>query len=109
MWSRFKTLDPLLYILPIILMVISVVVIYTLTIDSIGSSLYIRQLVFSVLGVIAMVVFTFIDYRAFKSWMPWIYGLGLIGLTSVKLFGKNDFGAVRWIDVGPFQLQPAEI
>lgn len=109
MWNKFKTLDPLLYLIPLILSIISVVVIYALTVDFAGSGLFLRQGIYAVIGMILMVGVTFVDYRSLKGWSIWLYGLGLIGLALVKLVGKSDFGAQRWIDIGPFQLQPSEL
>ncbi|MBU6389380.1 rod shape-determining protein RodA [Patescibacteria group bacterium] len=108
MWNKFKTLDPLLFIVPLLLLPVSVIVIYTLTINSQGSSLYIHQAMYAAAGVVLMAVATFIDYRSLKSWASWLYVLGLLGLIAVKLVGKSDFGAQRWISIGFFQLQPAE-
>lgn len=109
MWNKFKTLDPWLYAISIILMVISVVVIYTLTVDFSGLGIYVRQAVYAVIGLALMISVTFLDYRGLKAWAPWIYLGGFISLILVKLVGKSDFGAQRWIDIGPVQLQPAEL
>ena len=108
MWNRFKTLDPWLYAIPVILIAISLVMIYTLTITSSGPSLAVHQAIFSVLGLLLMVGFTFIDYRTFKGWSVWLYFFGLLSLIAVKVIGKSDFGAQRWINIGPFQYQPGE-
>lgn len=109
MWNRFKTFDPWLFLVPLILMVISVTVIYTLTADTIGNSLYLRQVLFSVIGLVLMFICAFIDYRSLKGLTVWLYLLGLASLVAVKLVGKEDFGAQRWIELGFFQLQPGEL
>jgi len=109
MWNRFKTLDPWLYLLPVVLMTISVAVIYTLTINADGNSLFLKQLIAAVVGIIAMLVATFIDYRGLKAWAVWIYLFGIFSLIAVRLFGKSDFGAQRWINIGPMQFQPGEL
>jgi rod shape determining protein RodA len=109
MWSRFKTLDPFLLVLPIVLMTISTVVIYVLTVDTAGLSTAFRQGLFSFVSLILMVVFTFVDYRALRAWAPWIYTIGLGLLALVEIVGRNSFGAQRWIDLGIFQLQPGEL
>src|SRR5438128_159212 len=108
MWNRFKTFDPWLYGIPLILMSVSVVAIYGLTFANVGSTLAIRQGLYAGVGVILMFLLTFLDYRVFQGWRYWIYGLGLASLLIVQLVGKDDFGARRWIDIGFFQFQPGE-
>ena len=46
-----------------------------------------------------------------KDWrvLAWIgYGLTIVALVFVKLFGTEINGATRWIDLGYFTVQPAE-
>ncbi len=38
-----------------------------------------------------------------------LYGLALVLLVGVELFGITRMGAQRWLDVGPISLQPSEI
>ncbi len=109
MWSRFKTLDPFLLVLPIVLMTISTVVIYVLTADTAGGATAFRQGLFSGIGLMLMLVLTFFDYRALRAWSPWIVGVGLILLGLVEVIGRHSFGAERWINLGIFQLQPGEL
>jgi rod shape determining protein RodA len=109
MWNRFKTFDPWLYVLPIGLMITSVVVIYTLTVDSQGPGLALRQGVNVGIGLIALVAITFIDYRSFRAWAPWLFIIGLLSLLIVRFIGQTQFGAQSWINFGFFQFQPSEL
>lgn len=109
MWNRFKTLDPLLFVIPIILVGISVTVIYGLTNYSVGASLAIRQAVYGVIGFVLMLLLTFFDYRGLRAWALWLYGIGIVSLAVVQLLGQEVFGATRWIDLGFFQFQPGEL
>jgi rod shape determining protein RodA len=109
MWSRFKTLDPFLALLPLILMAVSVVVVYVLTVDTAGAATALRQLSFSCIGLVLLGVGTFLDYRAFAAWSRWLYLVGLVLLGAVEVLGLQAYGAARWIDLGPFQLQPGEL
>jgi rod shape determining protein RodA len=109
MWSKFKTLDIFLFLVPVVLMGISVVVIYTLTSNATGGSTALRQALFGVISLLLMLLFTFIDYRSLRAWAGWAYGAGLLLLIGVETIGKNSFGATRWIDLGFFQFQPGEI
>jgi rod shape determining protein RodA len=106
MWSRFKTLDPWLFVLPLMLMGLSVLMVYSL--DP-SSNLYIHQAVYALLGIGCLGVAAFVDYRGAKAWAPWIYGIGLLGLVAVRLVGVTNFGAKLWINVGFFQFEPGEL
>jgi rod shape determining protein RodA len=109
MWNRLKTLDPLLYVLPLALSVVGVIVIYTLTNDSAGIGTALRQALFAAIGTALMLGLTFLDYRSLRPIGPWAYGIGMFLLLLVKLVGSSSFGAARWINIGPLQLQPSEL
>ncbi len=42
-------------------------------------------------------------------WSPWIYGLGIGLLVAVLVAGVGAKGAQRWLAVGSFRFQPAEV
>ena len=106
MWSRFRTLDPWLFTLPLLLMALSVLMIYFLNPDS---ALYLRQLTYGLLGIVGLGLAAFIDYRSLQAWWPWIYAGSLLGLLAVRLFGTTQFGAKLWINFGFFQFEPGEL
>lgn len=108
MWSRFKTFDPWLIILPVILSVISVIFIYILTFDRSGGALAMRQGIIAGVGLIGMLVLSVLDYRSLKAWRFWLYGGLLLALLAVRLFGETVFGAKSWIVIAGFQFQPSE-
>jgi rod shape determining protein RodA len=61
-----------------------------------------------VLGTLALIVFLVLDYRMLAEHSLFVY-LGLCALlVFVLLKGSTQFGARRWIDLGPFNLQPSE-
>lgn len=109
MWNRFKTFDPLLFLIPVILMTISVTFIYALTVNTVGDNLYTRQAIYATISLILMMLTAFLDYRSFKGWWIWIYLAGVLGLLTVMVVGKSEFGARRWVEIGFFQLQPGEL
>ena len=66
------------------------------------------QLYALVLGLIALVVFLALDYRMIAEHSLLVYG-GLLALLVFVLFkGSTQMGAQRWIDLGPFNIQPSE-
>jgi len=61
-----------------------------------------------VLGLIALFVCLAIDYRLLAENSLVLFG-GLIALLLFVLFkGSTQFNATRWIEIGPFNLQPSE-
>ncbi len=44
-----------------------------------------------------------------QRWAPWIFGLGVILLIAVLIFGVIGKGAQRWLDFGFFRFQPSEL
>ncbi len=108
MGTRFKTLDPWLFIIPTVLMGVGSVVIYVLTADD-GLALTIRQLVYVAISLLVLILVPFFDYRNLRGLAPWFYGIGSILLGLVPIIGKEEFGAKLWIDFGFIQFQPGEV
>ena len=72
-----------------------------------GSQFY-TQIYAIGLGLIALVVCLAVDYRKLAEGSLVLYG-GLVALLIYVLFqGSTQYNATRWIDVGPFNLQPSE-
>src|SRR5205807_2611348 len=60
------------------------------------------------IGLVAVAVLLFIDYRWLQTvaWPGYLAALGL--LAGVAFAGKKVLGARRWLQVGGFQIQPSE-
>ena len=71
---------------------------------------FIRQLVFAILGLVAMFAISKIDYRFYKKVYKLGYILAIVLLLAVLLIGKTVNGAKRWIVItGALSFQPSEI
>src|SRR5690554_1194452 len=76
-----------------------------------GSSPYLltRQSIYAGLALIVVAFVATIDYRRFR---PFTYPV-LLGVAALLLFtlisGRSAGGATRWIEVGSFNMQPAEM
>jgi len=84
---------------------------YAVGIRDTGDSLYFlkRQAASAVLGVAALLVTARVDYHFWRRWsVPAMVGTGLM-LLAVLPLGRTVFGARRWFEVGPVQVQPSEI
>ncbi|MBR4869070.1 MAG: FtsW/RodA/SpoVE family cell cycle protein, partial [Clostridia bacterium] len=73
----------------------------------------VRQAEFAVLGVVMMVVISYVDYHWLKQFhLPWILyisSLGLLGLVLALPPMAEGFDYKRWIAIGGFSFQPSEI
>jgi cell division protein FtsW len=70
-----------------------------------------RQTIFAILGILAMVGTMQIDYRQLQRWAPLslLLTLILLGAVFVPMLGKEAGGAKRWLQIGRFSFQPAEV
>ncbi len=72
-------------------------------------SLPLRQLLYLAVGLVLILMLAALDYRYLDYvWVP-LYLLNLALLVLVLFIGKETYGAVRWIDLGFFDLQPSEV
>jgi rod shape determining protein RodA len=83
--------------------------IYSATQGSNGFHSLRLQLMWIVVGVVAMAVVASFDYLKLKTYSGIIYGAVIVLLLIVFIVGKVQLGAVRWIPIGPFNLQPSEL
>lgn len=68
----------------------------------------IKELVWTVVGIIAMFFTMSFDYHNYKKLTPLVLGVAFISLVAVLFFGSVN-GAVRWIRIGPLSFQPSEL
>ena len=67
-----------------------------------------RQGLFVVLGLIAMVIISQIDYRRLEILATPLYIGSFFALAGVFVVGKSALGAQRWYNLGFVQIQPSE-
>ena len=73
-------------------------------------SYFSKQLVFAVLGLIAMVIISKIDYRFYKKYYIYAYLFSIALLVLVLAIGEEKNGAKRWINITEkLTFQPSEI
>ncbi|KYG78161.1 rod shape-determining protein RodA [Roseivirga spongicola] len=67
-----------------------------------------RQLIFIGVALVPILVILLLDFRIYESFAPLFYGLMILLLAGVLIFGKEVNGAKAWFEVGAFRFQPAE-
>lgn len=104
-----RDFDWILLGLVLILCVFSVSEIYSTTVHTRFASFAVRQVYYIIAGVIAMFLFSRIDYHRLLDWIPWAYGVGILALAAVlSPLGHQALGGRRWIKLGPMLVQPSE-
>ena len=71
----------------------------------------IKQLLGVVMGIFAMIFFTYFDYHLLKKYRWWIIGgtFILLALVFVPGLGMESYVAKRWVSILGFSLQPSEV
>lgn len=76
-----------------------------------SNHLFVRQLCFALVGIVAMIAISKVDYRKYKKWgyLAFILAAILLLLVITPL-GVTRNGAKRWLGIGEvLQFQPSEI
>lgn len=68
-----------------------------------------RQCLRIVMALAVMIAVAQVSVPTLMRWAPYLYGLGLVLLVVVLGVGVVGKGAQRWLDLGLFRFQPAEI
>tara|TARA_B100000686_G_C16782100_1_gene972665 strand:- start:1854 stop:2984 length:1131 start_codon:yes stop_codon:yes gene_type:complete len=110
-WARF---DYLLVLISLALVAYGLILIHSGSTES-GEGLkisfnspVIRQGIFAIGSLVAMIILSRLDYHALLHYAWWIYGITIFLLILLLIIGQTDFGSTRWFDLGIFQLQPSE-
>jgi rod shape determining protein RodA len=73
-----------------------------------GADYFSRQLVWSALGLVGLLVAFGFDYHRLLGLAPLLYGAALVALVAVLFVGHEAGGAVGWFRVGSVGVQPSE-
>lgn len=107
--------DPMIWVLSGVLTILGLLVIqsagFPRAIANGGSPFagdFRNQLIFGVGAVLIAVGIAKVPGRHWFRWTYLLFAAAYVLLLLVKVIGKTQNGATRWIDVGPFDIQPAE-
>ncbi|RIL08611.1 MAG: rod shape-determining protein RodA, partial [Proteobacteria bacterium] len=75
---------------------------------TIRSQAFLKQIVFLALGLVAMAVAISISPSTLGKYSYLLYGACVLALLAVDIFGAVIKGSQRWLDLGGFNIQPAE-
>ncbi len=109
-------IDNLLLLVVIVLVLFGTVVVYSASYYDLeigfrqeAESYYQSMLFYSIIGIVAMLVISFIPYEKMKTFLPAILLVTVVSLIYVIFAGKMIKGARRWIPIGTFTFMPSEL
>lgn len=106
---QLKHLDKPLLIVSGLLILAGLAVQYAISLSEETMEIFYRQLAYAGIGSILFLVFASYNYHKLAKLNRWVY-LALLGfLLYLLLFGNAIRGSARWIDLGFFLFQPAEL
>lgn len=100
--------DPYMVFALFLLFLLGLLGVYSATYKGGVSSLFLKQLLYLVAGGFIMLLLSRLSFVRFYDLSPAIYSLNLFLLALVPLLGKTVYGAKRWLDLGPVNIQPSE-
>lgn len=103
-----RQFDLIFIAVPILFSLLSLVILYSVSATG-HFELFTSQVVFIGIGLGLFVLLLLLDYRNLRAASILLYITSLVLLLVVLIVGKTTGGATRWLDFGPFQLQPSEL
>ncbi len=92
----------------ILIAVIGCALVYSATYAGADSHLFKRQVLWVLIGVAVMMIFVFFDYRVLLEIAPILYGIGIVLLAYLLIWGRSTANVKSWIHFFGFQVQPSE-
>ena len=116
------TTQPVAYdlglLFPVLLLVgMGIIMVYSsssaLALKRYGSDYYFlkRQALFSLVGIVVLVGFSYIPFRLYRflTYPTLLLGIGMLAAVIFTGWGVSAGGSARWLQVGPIRFQPAEL
>jgi rod shape determining protein RodA len=107
-FSKLKHVDIPLLITMMLLIICGLAAMYSIAATSGSMTLLFRQIVFVIIGGVFFIFFASYNYHNISKWHRVAYVLVIAALIGVLILGRDIRGSSRWIDIGFFNLQPAE-
>jgi rod shape determining protein RodA len=106
----FRDLDWPLLFLALTIAAIGIFEIYSTTAHTAMAGHYQKQIYWTLLGCVAALVISRLDYHFLVEHVPWLYIAGVVGLIAVLMIGHSMGGARRWLKLGgPVSFQVSEL
>jgi len=106
--SSYRDFDWVLLGFVLLLSLISVLEIKSATLHTKFHGFDHKQIGFLAIGTVLMFLISLIDYHRLIDIVHWAYGIGILSLVAVALFGTKVLGGKRWISYHGMHFQPSE-
>jgi rod shape determining protein RodA len=106
--SSYRDFDWVLLGFVLLLSIISVLEIKSATLHTKFHGFDHKQIGFLAIGLVLMFLISLIDYHRLIDIVHWAYGIGILSLIAVALFGTKVLGGKRWISYHGAHFQPSE-
>ncbi len=106
--SSYRDFDWVLLGFVLLISLISVLEIKSATLHTKFHGFDHKQIGFLAIGIVLMFLISLIDYHRLIDTIHWAYGIGILSLIAVALFGTKVLGGKRWISFHGMHFQPSE-
>lgn len=106
--NLLRTFDGPLLLVSGLLLAAGLTLMYTSSLANPTLTIFWRQLLFACAGSVVLLLMARYNYHTLAKINRGTYVVLILFLVFVLFFGRNIRGSARWIDLGFFQLQPAE-
>jgi rod shape determining protein RodA len=106
---RFRDCDWVLLALALAIAAVGIAELYSTTAQTALAGQLKRQVSWVLLGLFISVALSRVDYHLVLEQVPWLYGLTVLGLGALLVFGRPIAGTKRWVPIGGLTFQVSEI
>lgn len=109
--SQIRKLDWILIVAVLLLVTVGLLTIYSIS-QGESSTIFTKQLIYAVLGIFLMFLFSLFDYRIFRNntfFLLSLYFFSCLFLIAVLFIGKEIRGVSSWIRIGQWGFEPVEL
>lgn len=93
----------------LVLAIAALLTLSTIILNSVAPHLFPQYYLFIVLALVIFYIFSSIDFEVYVTFSLILFLLSIVLLILPIVIGEVTRGVVRWIPIGSFSLQPAEI
>ena len=98
-------------LLALAIIALSIMLLYSATSERTEgpTGMHLKQLMWTGAGLLSMFIVLCIDYQTLSRYAYLLYGILLVSLIVVLLFGRVVNGSQRWLAIGPWHIQTSEL